>query len=154
MAHRGDADAIQRHTWIVAREFRAEPFNIAAPRRFARDASPAPGMRPASYGILDWETEGIERASVALFWMPFVLTREDDPASLPGFTTRAEVSREIARAPRRIVLGMPEGALSGSHIRYHAHHADVQIHATLAATVTAAIELARAVDGERWGLDV
>ncbi len=129
-------------TWIVP-EFRAESFDTAAPRRFARDASPAPGMRPVSYGILEWETTGIERATVVLFWMPFAITHEGDPASLPGFTTRAEVSREIARAPDRIVLGMPEGALSGSHIRYHAHHAGVQIHATLAATVTAAINLAR-----------
>lgn len=134
--------------WIVP-EFYAAPFDIAAPRRFARDASPAPGMRPVSYGILEWETTGIERASVVLFWMPFAITREDDPASLPGFTTRAEVSREIARAPSRIVLGMPEGAHSGSHIRYHAHHANVRIHGTLAATVAAAIDLARSVDGER-----
>jgi len=128
--------------WIVP-EFRSESFDVAAPRRFARAASPAPGMRPISYSILEWETTGIERATVVLFWMPFAITHEDDPASLPGFTTRAEVSREIVRAPDRIVLGMPEGALSGSHIRYHAHRAGARIHATLAATVTAAIDLAR-----------
>jgi hypothetical protein len=56
-----------------------------------------------------------------LFWMPFAITADDgDPASLPGFTTRAEVSRELARASHRIVLGMPPGAFSSSHIRYHA----------------------------------
>ena len=129
-------------TWVVP-EFRSASFDTAAAQRFARDASPAPGMRPVSYGILEWETTGIERASVVLFWMPFSITHEDDPASLPGFTTRAEVSREIVRGPKRIVLGMPEGALSGSHIRYHAHHAGVRIHTTLAATVAAAIDLAR-----------
>jgi hypothetical protein len=43
------------------------------------------------------------------------------------------------RAPHHIVLGMPPGALSSSHIRYHAHHAGVPIHDTLAATVADAL---------------
>jgi hypothetical protein len=139
-------------TWIVP-EFRDEPFDVAAPRRFARDASPVPGMKSVSYNILEWETTGIERATVVLFWMPFAISQADDPASLPGFTTRAEVSREIVRAPERIVLGMTADAFSGSHIRYHAHRDGVRTHDTLAATVTAAIALARsrhaATDEER-----
>jgi hypothetical protein len=71
--------------------------------------------------------------------MPFVIAAEDDPESLPGFTTRAEVSRELARAPDRIVLGMPAGAFSSGHIRYHAHRGGVPIHETLAATIDAAL---------------
>jgi hypothetical protein len=59
-------------TWIVP-EFRDEPFETAARRRFARDRSPAPGMKPVSYGILEWETTGIERATVVMFWMPFAI---------------------------------------------------------------------------------
>ncbi|QRO00712.1 hypothetical protein JRI60_17600 [Archangium violaceum] len=94
-------------------------------------------MRTTSYNILRWETAGIEQATVVLFWMPFQLAPEGDP--LPGFTTRAEVSRELARAPARIVLGMPPGALSSSHIRYHAHQGGVPIHDTLEDTVAAAV---------------
>jgi len=69
------------------------------------------------------ELVGIERATIVLFWMPFRITADTDPASLPGFTTRAEVSRELQRAPERLVLGMPADAFSSGHIRYHAHHA-------------------------------
>jgi hypothetical protein len=84
-------------------------------RIFDRGESPVPGMRAQSYNVLRWETCGIERSGLVLFWMPFTLAGADDPASLPGFTTRAEVGRELARAPQRVVLGMPETALSGSH---------------------------------------
>lgn len=124
---------------VVIPEFRELLFSEAAEPHFGAPASPAPGMRAVSYNILEWETTGIERAACVLFWMPFVLAAEADPASLPGFTTRAEVSRELARAPERIVLGMPPGALSSGHIRYHAHRAGVPIHDTLAATVNAAL---------------
>jgi hypothetical protein len=124
-------------------EFRDGTFDELAPRRFAEPASPIAGMRATSHNILHWETTGIERASVVLFWMPFAIAAADDPASLPGFTTRAEVSRELAREPSRVALGMPEGALSGSHIRYHAHRAGVPIAQTLAATVDAALALLR-----------
>lgn len=124
---------------VLLPEFRDTPFDEAAPRVFGHGQSPVPGMRATTYNILRWETTGIERASVVLFWMPFVIAAEDDPASLPGFTTRAEVSRELARAPERIVLGMPGVALSSGHIRYHAHLRGVRIHETLAETVAAAL---------------
>ena len=107
-------------------------------RIFDHGRSPVPGMKARSYNVLRWETCGIERSSRVLFWMPFVVAAEDDPASLPGFTTRAEVSREITRAPARVVLGMPAGALSGSHIRYHAHASGVRVWETLEETVAAA----------------
>lgn len=124
---------------VVVPEFRSSSFSEGSPIRFGEIISPVPHMRGISYGILDWETCGIERSTVALFWMPFQLGAEDDPDSLPGFTTRAEVSRELARAPRRIVLGMPPGALSGAHIRYHAFQSGVVIHDSLEATVDAAL---------------
>jgi hypothetical protein len=120
-------------------EFRDGSFAELAPKRFGEPASPVPGMRATSFNILTWETTGIENATVALFWMPFAIAHVDDPASLPGFTTRAEVSRELARDPARIVLGMPASALSGSHIRYHAHHAGVPIATTLEETIDAAL---------------
>lgn len=124
---------------VVVPEFRDRSFDEAAPIRFARSDSPAPGMRPTSYDILEWETTGIEGSTCVLFWMPFAIAAEGDPGSLPGFTTRAEVSRELVRAPERIVLGMSPGAFSSSHIRYHAHRGGVTIHETLSATVDAAL---------------
>jgi hypothetical protein len=122
---------------LVVPEFRDRAFADAARVVFAEPASPVPAMKATSYNILAWETCGIERASVVLFWMPF--SNRGGDSSLPGFTTRAEVSRELVRDRERIVLGMPPGAWSSSHIRYHAHHAGVPIHATLAETVAAAV---------------
>lgn len=124
---------------VIVPEFRDGNFVARVPDRFAAPPSRVPGMRDASYNILVWETHGIEHATVVLFWMPFVLGASDDPGSLPGFTTRAEVSREITRDPQRIVLGMPSDALSGSHIRFHAHRAGLRIESSLAETVDAAL---------------
>jgi hypothetical protein len=123
----------------VIPEFRDCSFKEGAPRCFGHCTSPVPSMQGTSYGILDWETCGIECSTVVLFWMPFRVGLEEDPTSLPGFTTRAEVSRELVRSPARIVLGMPPGATSSSHIRYHAFHSGVPIHATLEETVEAVL---------------
>jgi hypothetical protein len=124
---------------VLLPEFRDGLFDDFAPRVFGSRPSPVAGMRDVSFNVLRWETTGIERSTVVLFWMPFCIAAENDPSSLPGFTTRAEVARELARAPSRIVLGMPAGALSGGHIRYHAHAAGVPIATTLDDTLNAAL---------------
>jgi hypothetical protein len=124
---------------VILPEFRDGTFAKMVPERFGAPPSPVPGMRATSFNILAWETTGIEHATVVLFWMPFAIGPESSPDSLPGFTTRAEVSREIARDPTRIVLGMPSSAVSGGHIRYHAFRAGVPIAASLAETVDAAL---------------
>ena len=126
---------------VILPEFRDRAFSEVAANHFAGEICPVPGMHPVSYNILKWETYGIEHASCVLFWMPFVLTREGDLDSLPGFTTRAEVSRELTRDPDRIVLGMPADALSSAHIRYHAYFRGVPIHETLTKTVDAALSI-------------
>ena len=120
-------------------EFCDRLFHEAAAVHFAGDVCPVPGMSPVSYNVLDWETRGIELATCVLFWMPFAMAAEETPEFLPGFTTRAEVSRELVRTPHRIVLGMPGGALSGAHIRYHAHRGGVPIHETLSETIDGAL---------------
>src|SRR5690242_6619723 len=107
-------DWLERHRFegtVLVPEFRDGLFEEMAPRVLGKAQSPVPGMRAVSHEVLTWETAGIEQSTVVVFWMPFCLAREDDPASLPGFTTRAEVARETARDASRIVLGMPEGAL-------------------------------------------
>jgi hypothetical protein len=124
---------------VIVPEFRDRLFRDAAETHFASGGGPVPHMKVVSYNVLDWETTGIERSTCVMFWMPFAIAAEDDPASLPGFTTRAEVSRELARAPERIVLGMPPGALSSAHIRYHAHRRGVPIHDTLEVTIDAVL---------------
>lgn len=123
---------------VLLPEFRDGLFDELAPQVFGAGPSPVPGMRAISHNVLRWETTGIEQATVVLFWMPFRIAAENDPVSLPGFTTRAEVSRELARDPSRLVLGMPGGALSSGHIRFHAHRAGVPIASTLEETLAAA----------------
>jgi hypothetical protein len=134
-----DAIAQLGDVTAIVPEFRDGRFDGNVQTRFGAPASPIPNMRSTSYNILRWETAGIEGASIVVFWMPFRIAAIDDAASLPGFTTRAEVSRELQRDPSRIVLGMPAGALSGSHIRFHAHAAGLPIYETLDETIAAAL---------------
>ena len=134
---------------VVIPEFRDAFFDERSRIVFGTEVEAAraiPGMRNVSQNILTWETAGIENVSVVLFWMPFALeAKASDPASLPGFTTRAEVSRELIRDPSRIVLGMPAESLSSAHIRFHAHHAGVTIASTLIETLEGALKKIAAV---------
>jgi hypothetical protein len=125
--------------FVVIPEPRDGTLDGGMDRIFDHGTSPGPGMKARSYNVLRWETCGIEHSSLVLFWMPFTIAGEDDPASLPGFTTRSEVAREVARAPGRVVLGMPAKVLSGSHVRYHAHAAGLRVWETLEETVAAAV---------------
>ena len=130
-----------RSLTVVVPEFRTRAFDDAAEERFGPRSEPSrvPGMSRCSHAILEWETAGIEGATLVVFWMPFQLRGPRDADSLPGFTTRAELARELARASHRLVLGMPPGTLSSSHLRYHAHAAKLHIHATLDDTIAEAV---------------
>lgn len=125
---------------VVIPEFRDHHFDERAPAVFGEPSSPSkvPRVSAESCNVLAWETRGIDGAAVALFWMPF----NDE---LLGLTTRAEVSRELAHRGHRLALGMPPGAPTSSHVRYHAAGAKVQIHETLAATVDAALAICRSI---------
>jgi hypothetical protein len=122
---------------LVLPEFRDRTFR----HEYFEDHQPStvPGMRRVSQRILEWETNCIDAATVLLVWMPFSIS--DDDASLPGFTTRAEVARAIAQRRPRLQLGMPKGAVSGGHIRFHAHHAGYPIADTLKACIEGALLL-------------
>lgn len=124
---------------VIIPEFKEGRFEEQAPVRFGAIASATPGMGSVGHGVLEWETTGIETSTLVLFWMPFQVRAKVDPESLPGFTTRAEVARELTRDPRRLVLGMPPVAVSSGHIRYHAHRAGVRIWPTLEQTLEAAL---------------
>lgn len=112
--------------------FHRERFDDGAP-------STTPGMARTSERILAWETSCIDAADVLLVWMPFTIS--DDDSSLPGFTTRAEVARAVAQRRPRMSLGIPPGALSGGHIRYHAHRAGYVMSTTLEDCVARALSL-------------
>lgn len=101
---------------VVLPEFEQTLFDIGVRTRYCHGECPVPGMRVESYNVLHWETQGIELVTTVLFWMPFSIAEVNSPDSLPGFTTRAEVSRELARDPKRLVLGMPpKGAEQLAH---------------------------------------
>lgn len=117
--------------------FRREPFDDGKPVT-------VPGMTRASERILEWETLCIDHASVLLAWMPFAVAEETSPASLPGFSTRAEVMRAIALGRFGLSMGMPHGAVSGGQIRYHAHRGGYAVFETLADTIGWARALAAA----------
>jgi hypothetical protein len=106
-------------------------------------------MSVTSYNILGWETTGIEASSHVLFWMPFVVKAAKNPESLPGFTTSAEVAREVARDPRRVTVGMPRNAVSGGHIRFHAARAGLTMWESLEDTVAAAVRALQTVSPSR-----
>lgn len=105
---------------------------------FGTGKCPVSNMKVTTYNILKWETSGLDQSTVNLFWMPFSVGHEADPTSLPGFTTRSEVIREMMRCPHKVVLGMPIRAISGGHIKYHAFEAGIQVHTALEETVEAA----------------
>lgn len=129
---------------VIVPEFRDALFSDKVDKRFGdvpNSDSWVPGMSSTSCNILNWETLGIEGATVVMFWMPF-------STNLPGFTTRAEVSREMARDPDRIVLGMPPDATTDGHIRFHAYRNRKPIHETLNATVEAACRFVKLWENE------
>lgn len=122
--------------------FRRGPFDDGMPAE-------TPRMGRATERILRWETAGIDHADVVLAWMPFTCTTVDDPESLPGFATRSEVSQAIEGRRIDLVLGMPEGALSGAQVRYHGYLGGYEVYETLEDTVRAAVKAAQ--QAERQG---
>lgn len=126
---------------VVLPEFEDIVFKDGVRTRYCHGECPVQHLAVEYFNVLDWETVGIEQSTAVLFWMPFGIGDPDDPDSLPGFTTRCEVARELTRDSKRIVLGMPPRVLSDNYIRFHAHRVGVHVHETLEDTVKAAIDL-------------
>ena len=127
---------------VVLPEFQEFVFADGVRTRYCHGDCPVPNLAVEYFNVLHWETVGIEQCSAVMFWMPFDIGDPEDPLSLPGFTTRCEVARELTRDASRIVLGMPSKVLSDNYIRFHAHRHGVTIHDTLEDTVKAAVALA------------
>lgn len=103
------------------------------------------GLRETEYeDQIEWEWEGLDRASVILFWIP------RDLCTLPGFTTNVEFGL-VARSGRA-VLGCPPDCPNPERNRYLirlAHRFGAPVTQTLAETVAAAIKIISVVDVTR-----
>lgn len=112
---------------VIVPEFRDRPFDREhferCPHPYKRGGLP-PDMKRSTYNILEWETSGINQATVLLVWMPF-------SEELPGRTTRSEVAFALGMKRSGLVLGMPPEAEASGFIRYHAHQAEIPVRPTL-----------------------
>lgn len=52
---------------------------------------------------IDWEHEALEKADVILFWIPRNLV------NMPGFTTNIEFGYWLAKNPKKLIVGSPDG---------------------------------------------
>jgi len=81
-----------------------------------------PEMRNKDYGDgfaykeqIEWEHDAMEKSTVVLFWIPRRLP------DMPAFTTNTEFGYWLAKAPGKIMLGIPDGAPKCDYIRYMAN---------------------------------
>lgn len=96
------------------------------------------------YDIPLWEFEGLKRSHCIMFWIP--RTKE-----LIGLTTNHELGYWMARDRDKVVYGRPNDAYRIAYLdimwvedykdRFN-KNSDIQIHNTLAKTISAAINLA------------
>ncbi|WP_194906621.1 nucleoside 2-deoxyribosyltransferase domain-containing protein [Catenulispora rubra] len=90
---------------------------------------------------IEWEWEGLDRASAILFWIP------RDLRTLPGFTTNVEFGF-VARSGRA-VLGCPPDCPNPERNRYLvrlARRLGVPVTETMVGTVARAVEIISAID--------
>lgn len=125
---------------IVIPEFRSGVFD----KKRWDDGKPStvPKMTRASERVMQWETDGIDNATVLVVWMPY--TGFDDSRQWTGLSTRGESSRGIAtRRKSRLVLGMPDDAFRSGQDRFHAHRQGITIESSLEDTIAAALRKLR-----------
>lgn len=90
---------------------------------------------------IEWEWEGLDRASAILFWIP------RDLRTLPGFTTNVEFGF-VARSGR-VVLGCPPDCPNPERNRYLvrlARRLGAPVTETLAETAAKAVEIISVID--------
>lgn len=100
------------------------------------------GLRETEYeDQIEWEWEGLDRASAILFWIP------RDLRALPGFTTNVEFG--FVAGSGRTVLGCPPECPNPERNRYLirlARRLGVAVTETMADTVAAAMEIISMID--------
>jgi hypothetical protein len=82
-----------------------------------------------------WETEGLQQATVIVFWIP------RDLATLPGFTTNIEWG--IWASSKKVVLGYPPNAEKMTYILYMAREFKVPTFTDLKETLQHTVKLLR-----------
>lgn len=90
---------------------------------------------------IEWEWEGLDRASAILFWIP------RDLRTLPGFTTNVEFG--LVAGSGRAVLGCPPDCPNPERNRYLirlARRLGTPVTETLAETAAAAVEIISVID--------
>jgi hypothetical protein len=80
-----------------------------------------------------WETEGLEKATAILTWVPRNLE------TMPAYTTNVEFGMWLNSG--KMVFGAPLEAPKNTYLRWHAERAGISSSTTLPATVDAALEL-------------
>lgn len=128
---------------LETQSWRAEAIRLLAEQRFgARTGGmvlipePADGVWQEHYDAqIDWETEGLERATCILFWIP------RDMATMPGLTTNDEFG--FWKASGKVVLGTPPEAVKVRYQRRYAEKYGIPLANTLADTVAAALKMLR-----------
>lgn len=83
---------------------------------------------------VEWEWEGLEAATVVLFWIPRNLV------TMPAFTTNVEYGMMRSHVA---VAGWPEGTVKNRYLEKCAERFHIPVHRTLEATVAAALELTK-----------
>ena len=109
--------------------------------RILAPENPGDLRKPEYDEQIEWEWEGLERASAILFWIP------RDLRTLPGFTTNVEFG--FVAGSGRAVLGCPPDCPNPERNRYLvrlARRLGVPVTETMAQTVAAALETISVID--------
>src|SRR3989338_9913848 len=83
-------------------------------------------------GQIDWETEGLNRADIIVFWVPRELV------SMPAFTTNVEWG--IWSDSGKVVFSAPPEAPKNKYLEYKAKEFNVPCFKTLEETIKYAVE--------------
>lgn len=82
---------------------------------------------------IDWEQEGLEKASKIMFWVPRELEH------MPAFTTNIEFGYWLARDPYKIVMGYPAGTPKMDYISYKCDEFGIYTFVSLRQTIKEAM---------------
>lgn len=96
-----------------------------------------------------WEWEGLNQATIVVFWVPRDLTRVPglEDGKLPGFTTNVEFGMLVASG--KVVFGYPEGAPKMRYLEMLAERYGITVYGTLQETLEEAVRRTKLPFGAR-----